>query len=46
MEDWSMGLPIEWFDKAYHIYFETFYASLKLLKDLESRGTFACGTVE
>ena len=42
---WFLDLVDPYLDKAYHIYFENFYTSLKLLKDLESRGTFACGTV-
>ncbi|XP_066924661.1 piggyBac transposable element-derived protein 4-like [Clytia hemisphaerica] len=32
-------------DKAYHLYVDNFYTSLKLLQDLEKRKTYACGTV-
>ena len=39
------GLMEKYLDKGYHLYFDNFYTSLKLVKDLEKRKTYACGTV-
>jgi len=32
-------------DKAYRLYVDNFYTSLKLIQDLEARRTYACGTI-
>ena len=31
--------------KSYHVFFDNFYTSFKLVKDLEEQQTFACGTI-
>ena len=35
----------KYLDKGYHLFFNNFYTSLKLVKDLEKRKTYACWTV-
>ena len=33
------------YNKNYHVYFDNFFASPKLMEDLLSEGTYACSTV-
>ena len=32
-------------DKGYHLYFDNFYTSFRLVSDLAKRNTFSCGTI-
>ena len=38
-------LILPYLDKGYHLFFDNFYTSLKLLKDLLARATYSCGTI-
>ena len=40
-----MDLMEQYYHKNHHVYFENFYSSPKLLKDLAAKDTFACGTI-
>ena len=32
-------------DKNFHVYFDNFYTSYKLVNDLKNKSTFSCGTI-
>ena len=40
---WTLGEP--YLDANRHFFFDNFFSSVDLMKSLESRGTYACGTV-
>ena len=40
-----MDLMEQYYHKNHHVYFDNFYSSPKLLKDLAAKDTFACGTM-
>ena len=43
--DVVMILISTFYNKNYHVYFDNFFASPKLMEDLLSEGTYACSTV-
>ena len=43
--DVVMRLISPFYNKNYHVYFDNFFASPKLMEDLLSEGTYACSTV-
>ena len=43
--DVVMSLISPFYNKNYHVYFDNFFASPKLMDDLLSEGTYACSTV-
>ena len=40
---WTLGEP--YLDNHRHFFFDNFFTSAELMRDLESRDTYACGTV-
>ena len=39
-------LLLNYLDKNFHVYFDNFYTSYKLVNDLKNTSTFSCGTIQ